>query len=618
MRKSLSLPEKRILSGDNAVKSVFFLSAVFAVFAVIAILFFLFWEGVPAVAKIGLWDFLFGRVWRPSVGDTYNATVTGSYGIFNMVIGSVAAAAGAVLIGGTTGFFTAVFISKFCRGWVKNVLFQLVSLLAGIPSVVYGFFGLKVLLPMLGIFSDNGSGSGIMAVSVVLGVMILPTVVTLSVTSLDAVPKSYIEGALALGAKYDRAVFTVAVPAAKSGINASLILGIGRAVGETMAVIMVAGNSPVIPKDLFSSFRTLTGNVVLEMGYAGELQLGALIGTGCVLFVFILMIDMVFFFVRGSDERKIRRAKKAGAGKGEQKEASVRIKRRALVQKQIPLWKKKLQAALPAIGRTVSALASAFAVGALLSVILFVFINGLPHIRWEFLSADFRYGGQPTIFPSIVATLLLVAVSVALAMPLGIFAAIYMNEYAGKKKIAGFVRLAVETLGGIPSIVYGLFGWIVFSGLLGLGTSVLAGALTVAVMIIPVTVRATEESLKSVPDPMREGSLALGAGKVRTIFRVVIPSAMPGILSAIILGVSRIVSESAPLLFTMGASLKPAPTGLLSGGTSLAVALYKLAGEGLYVNEAYAAAAVLILLVLILNTLSNLAGWRLNKKLRGG
>jgi len=616
MRNTASVPRKCALSTDTAVKSVFVLSAVFAVFAVLAIFVFLFMEGIPAIAKIGLKDFLFGRVWRPSGYDTYGGEVAGSYGIFNMMIGSFAATAGAVLIGGTTGFFTAVFISKFCRGAVKKILFQLVSLLAGIPSVVYGFFGLKVLLPALGYFSDNGSGSGIMAVSVVLGVMILPTIVALSVTSLDAVPKSYIEGALALGAKYDRAVFTVAVPAAKSGINASLILGIGRAIGETMAVIMVAGNSPVIPKDLFSSFRTLTGNVVLEMGYAGELQLGALIGTGCVLFVFILMINAVFYFVRGADERKIRRAKKAG-------EASrIPIARKKLprirTKKPAPVWVAKVFAALPAAGKAVSAAASMLSVGALLSIIAFVFFNGLPYINWGFLSENFRYGGPQTIYPSIIATLLLVVVSVAAAMPVGVSAAIYMNEYAGKKKGAAFVRLAVDTLGGIPSIVYGLFGLIFFSGILGLGTSILAGALTVAIMIIPVTVRATEESLKSVPDALREGSFALGAGKVRTIFRVVIPSAMPGIISAVILGISRIVSESAPLIFTMGASLKPAPDSLLSGGTTLAVALYKLAGEGLHVNEAYATAAVLIILVLILNTLSNLIGARLQKKLKGG
>jgi phosphate transport system permease protein len=618
MRSRSSVPKKSAFHADAVLKSVFMLSAVFAIFAVLAIFVFLFWKGIPAIAKIGLKNFLFGRVWRPFGYDTYDSGITGSYGIFNMIAGSFAATAGALLIGGTTGFFTAVYIAEFCRGWFKKALFRMVSLLAGIPSVVYGFFGLKVLLPILGYFSDNGSGSGIMAVSVVLGVMILPTIVALSVNGLDSVPKSYTEGALALGAKYDRVVFTVNVPAAKSGIYASLILGTGRAIGETMAVIMVAGNSPVIPKDLFSSFRTLTGNVVLEMGYAGELQLGALIGTGCVLFIVVLIINIIFNIVRGTEERKIKRAAKVCKVGKKKKEGPIHIDRPADTQKPVPLWMKKVVSALPSIGKAASAAASFFAFGALLSILLFVFINGLPHIRWAFLTEDFRYGGPQTIFPSIIATLLLVAVSVAVAMPLGVFAAIYMNEYAGKKKGAAYVRLAVETLGGIPSIVYGLFGLIFFSGLLGLGTSILAGALTVAIMIIPVTVRATEESLKSVPDALREGSFALGAGKVRTIFRVVVPSAMPGMVSAVILGISRIVSESAPLLFTMGASLKPTPDSLMSGGTSLAVALYKFAGEGLHVNEAYATAAILVLLVLILNTLSNRIGERLQKKLKGG
>lgn len=173
----------------------------------------------------------------------------------------------------------------------------------------------------------------------------------------------------------------------------------------------------------------------------------------------------------------------------------------------------------------------------------------------------------------------------------------------------------MEILSGIPSIVYGLFGMIFFCGVLNLGTSILAGALTVSIMLLPTIVRATEESLKAVPDSYREGSLALGAGKLRTIIKVVLPSALPGIMSAVILSIGRVVSESAPLVFTMGASLKPLPkNGFLSGGTSLAVALYKLAGEGLHVNEAYATACVLIFIVLVLNALSSLIEKLLSKK----
>jgi phosphate transport system permease protein len=290
---------------NTAVKGVFMLSAIFSILAVFAIFIFLFWKGIPAINKIGLWDFITGTKWHSSTYDTYAGELEGKYGIFNMIIGSFAATAGAITIGGTAGFFTAVFISKFCKKRIKRVLSQLVNLLAGIPSVVYGFFGMNILLPKLGYFSSNGSGSGIAAVSIVLGIMILPTVVALSVTSIDAVPEAYMENALALGARYNRAVFTVTVPAAKSGISASLILGVGRAIGETMAVIMVAGNSPVIPKDIFSSFRTLTGNVVLEMGYAGELQLGALIGTGCVLFVFILIINSIFHLIQNRGNKKM-------------------------------------------------------------------------------------------------------------------------------------------------------------------------------------------------------------------------------------------------------------------------------------------------------------------------
>jgi|AGTN01.1.fsa_nt_gi phosphate ABC transporter, permease protein PstA/phosphate ABC transporter, permease protein PstC len=605
---------------DAAAKAVFMLSAAFSIIAVLLIFVFLFYEGVPAINKIGLSDFIFGRKWRPSTYDTYSSPAAGEYGVFNMIVGSLAGTAGAVLIGGSAGFFTAVFISKFCKKTFKKILSHLVNLLAGIPSVVYGFFGLRILLPAIGIFSDNGSGSGIAAVSIVLGVMIIPTVAALSASSLDAVPEAYVEGALALGAKYNKAVFTVAVPAASSGINASLVLGIGRAIGETMAVIMVAGNSPVIPRDLFSSFRTLTGNIVLEMGYAGELQMGALVATGCVLFIFILIVNTVFNIIKSAGENKARKYERAARGNdvsGEAKKRPINKIRLSIDGERYNKLKTAILSKLPDAGKIMSIIAAAFASVALVSIIVFIFIRGIPNLSVDFLTADFKYGGPQTIYPSIVATLMLVFVSVLIAVPLGISSAIYLNEYAARTKLMRLIRLALETLGGIPSIIYGLFGMILFSGILKLGTSIIAGALTVSLMIIPVTVRATEESLKSVPSALREGSYALGAGKARTIFKVVVPPALPGIVSAVILGISRVVSETAPLIFTMGASLKPAPKGFASGGTTLAVALYKLAGEGLHVGEAYAAATILVLFVLILNTLSAFLGERLGRKLKG-
>lgn len=243
---------------------------------------FLFVNGVPAIVQIGLPDFLFGTTWRPG-NDVY--------GIFPMIVGSVYVTAGAVLVGVPTGLLCAVFLSRFAKGLVGRALRFGVELLAGVPSVVYGFFGLTLIVPLI---RDHFGGKGVslLAAALLLGIMILPTVVTVAKSALDAVPRAYYQGALALGATHERAVFGVVVPAATSGIMAGVVLGIGRAIGETMAVVMVAGNQPAIPGSVFDGVRTLTANIVMEMGYAADLHRDALIATGVVLLVFILVITL--------------------------------------------------------------------------------------------------------------------------------------------------------------------------------------------------------------------------------------------------------------------------------------------------------------------------------------
>lgn len=609
MVKSVFLKQKP--NKETGMKILFGTAASVAILATVTICIFLFIKGIPAASAIGLGEFLFGDSWMPNVNDTIGGEINGKYGIFPMIVGTIYATVGAVIIGGTLGYFTAIFLSKFCPKKLKAVLTQLVNLLAGIPSVVYGFFGMRLLLPLLGEASPNGSGSGVLAVSIILGIMIMPTIVALSKTAIDAVPHAYYEGARALGDSHAQSVFGTVVPAAKSGITASFILGIGRAVGETMAVIMVAGNNPVIPDSIFGSFRTMTANVVLEMGYAGELQLGALIATGCVLFFFVLVINTLFGLIRGGN-KPARKSKKHG--KQERKDgnfAMLLANIKAVLHRRSKVAVKGKQ--------ILCYLCMAVSVTALIAIVVFVFAKGIPHISLDLLTKNFDYGEAPTIMPSIVVTVMLVVLSMVVAIPLGLCTAVFLSEYTKSgNKFVRIIRGAIELLAGIPSIVYGLFGMVFFCTMLKLGTSVLAGSLTVAIMIIPIICRSTEESLKAVPDSYREGSFALGAGKARTIFKVVLPSAMPGILAAIILAIGRVISESAPLMFTMGASLKGLPQkGFFSSGTSLAVALYVLAGEGLYLNEAYATACVLILIVLTLNILSTLLVTKLQKRFVG-
>lgn len=586
---------------ESTSKGLFLITAIICIIAVITIFVFLIAESIPAFKQIGFFKFLFGMKWNPNEDDEFIGEVAGNYGVFKMIVGSIVGTLGALIVGGIFGFFTSVFISRFCPRRIKGVFSAIINLLAGIPSVVYGFFGMTVLLPLLGNMSSNGSGSGILSVSIVLGLMILPTVVSLSKTSLDAVPRELYEGARALGATHEQAVFNTIVPAAKSGIVASLILGVGRAVGETMAVVMIAGNAVNYPSKLFLSFRTLTANIVLEMGYANELHRGALVATGVVLLIFILIINVLFGLVKS--KKKDKGGKKLSGG--------------ALGS---VFYKLKFEK----IGRALCWFCSCVAAAALLIVVGFVVVKGIGYINWHFLFGSFNAETDETgrliytISSSIVTTLAVVFLSLIIAVPLGIATAIFLNEYTKKGSwIVRLIRSAIDILSGIPSIVYALFGMVTFVVWFGHHVSILAGSFTITLMLLPTVIRSTEESLKAVSDGLREGSYALGAGKVRTIFKIVLPSALPGIFAAIILSMSRVISESAPFLYTTGSVVMPMPKGFLSGGTTLAVALYTFAGEGRYMNEAYATACILILLVLILNLAADFVGKKLKSKLQG-
>jgi len=287
-RHNGGLQMKKAKLKEQMMQIVFLISACISILAVALICIFIFINGIPAMAEVGVFRFLSGSQWKPS-NDVY--------GIFPMILGSLYVTAGAIMIGVPIGILTAVFMARFCPKKLYKILKPAIDLLAGIPSVVYGFFGLMVIVPLIRDYL-GGSGSSMLAASIVLGIMILPTVISVSEAAIRAVPESYYEGALALGATHERSVFFTVVPVAKSGILAGVILGIGRAVGETMAVVMVAGNQAIIPSSVLKGLRTLTANIVLEMGYAADLHRGALIATAAILFVFILIINLTFSLIK--------------------------------------------------------------------------------------------------------------------------------------------------------------------------------------------------------------------------------------------------------------------------------------------------------------------------------
>lgn len=570
---------------DNTMKYIFFICSIFSVIVVFSICIFIFIYSIPIFKEVGFLNFVFGMNWSPS---------SKSFGIFPMIVGSVYITILSTILGGGFGFFTAVYISMFAPLKLKAILSQVIDLLAGIPSIVYGFFGMVILVPFLKNISPNNIGEGVLAGSIILAVMILPTITSITKYNLEAVYKYYYDGAIALGNTHSQAIFGVIVKAAKSGIFSAIVLGMGRAIGETMAVMMVAGNAPFIPKDLFSYFRTMTINIALEMGYATGIHRSALIATAFVLLIFILMINIILSLLKRNN---LYFSFSLSSLLNRNKELRNDINNFSF--KNIKMQVSTVKAD---ILKYISIIASIIATLFLVFIVVFILVRGLPHINFNLLFEK-SDNSHMTLLPAIVSTAMILFMSLIIAIPLGVFAAIYLVEYSkSKSKLISVIRIFTDSLSGIPSIVFGLFGMLVFSNLFGIGRSILAGSLTLVLIILPSIIRQTEETLLSIPSSLREGSLALGASKVRTIFKIVLPCGFSGIMTSVILSIGRIVGESAALIYTAGA-VRYMPRGYLSSGSTFSVMMWMFSSEGLYINQTFATASILLTMVIFLNAL---------------
>ena len=585
---------------DTSAKVLFIVCACLSIFAVFCIIAYILAASIPAFRDVGFFRFLFGTDWN------FN---TSTYGILAMLCSTLVVTLLAVILGGIIGVFTAVFMvfwcpdkfhirysgnSKFLQktvAWLnkinlRTIFDQIIKLLAGIPSVIYGYFGIIVLVQGGLVYMDPYyRGYGVLATCIVLAIMIIPTITSLTKNALEAVPSQYFEGALAMGNTKAQAVFRVVFPAARSGIISALILGIGRAVGETMAVQMVSGGSVNFPTGLFIPIRPLTVNINMEMGEVvpGSLHESALMATGFVLLVLVLIITLSVNLV--PKEFKGKRGTKVLHGGGEE-----------------AVYRKK--GLVPEILKYCGMVCAAIVVISLAAVILFICINGIPNISWNFLFGGDSYDGN-SLAPAFLTTFYVIVFTLVIALPLGIGAAIFLNEYAKPgSKFVKVIRTFIDTLSGVPSIVFGLFGYLFFAKIFG--TNVFAGSFTMVLVILPTIIRSTEEALRAVPMELREASYGLGASKIRTIFKVVLPSAFPGIATATVLSIGRIVSESAALIYTAGmmavasSSVSSAidPTNM---GSTLTVFMYSFFAEGLAYEEAYATAFVLLVITLVLN-----------------
>jgi phosphate transport system permease protein len=573
--------------------------------------------------RVGVLTFLSGATWAPTAVEPL-------YGIFPLIIGTLLVTIGAMVFSVPLSIGCAIYISELASPRVKQVLKPAVELLAGIPSVVYGFFGLIVLTNFIRVTFDLPTGETWLAASVLLGIMALPTIISVSEDAISSVPHEYKEGSLAIGATRWQTISQVLVPAALSGIAAAIILGVGRAIGETMAVLMVAGNAAIIPEpiwNILSPLRTLTATLGIEMGEVsvGSDHYSALFGVAVVLLVITLIINMTAV--------AILRHLKGGRTKTISKEPRISpYIRQSLVRvagvffvlltlvflfMTAPPWlavlivlvcggwyfgrdrlsRKHIE--MVSFGLIIAA--TVIVLGILVIILEDIFINGLPALSLEFLTSPPKdLGRAGGIFPAIVGTLYLVLGAIAIALPLGVGAAIYLVEYTREGRITRLIRTGVDLLNGTPSIVFGLFGFAFIVLYLQIGVSMLAGQITLALMVLPTVIRTTEESLKNIPQSLREGSLALGATRWQTISRVVLPPAVPGIVTGAILSIGRAAGETAPIMFTAVIfSSRFLPDSVFQPVMALPYHLFILATNvpGASTNK-YGTALVLLLLVI--------------------
>lgn len=648
---------------DRLMKHVLIAVSSMTVLIILMIILFTLGNSWTAITNINLWDFLTGESWRPS---------SGSYGALPLILGTILVTLGSMVFAVPIGLAAAIYISEIAPARFRNIMKPVCEIFSGIPSVVYGFFGLMVILPLLrDLFPDHLLfGSSWLAGSLVLGIMALPTVISVSEDAIHAVPRSYREASLAMGATRWETISKVVVPAAVSGISAAIILGVGRAIGETMAVMMVTGNTPMIPEPLwniFSIVSTLTGTIASQLpeSVTGSVSQSALFLLGMVLMVMVLLINIC-------SRRIVRRAK---VRMGECPSGSTFLGRTFGVATLIPAdARERMKLRGPMMFRAfgyilifvlVYMMASLFTgdgmsvvagiaavaivlvvrkvlkdvdstfkdeaakwlltgvmglVVLILAVIIgYILIKGLPSISWEFLTTGPTDSGRSGgILPAIVGTLELIAGTALIAFPLGILTGIYLAEYSRDTKYTRIVREAIDLLNGTPSIVFGMFGSVLLVTSLGLGYSMVGGWITLAFMILPVTIRTTEEALRTVPQDLREASRALGASKWRTTYKVVVPAGMGGIITGSILSIGRAAGETAPIMLTAAVLFQPSLAGsIFDPVMALSLHLYHLAMDvpgttGLQ----YGTACVLMLIVLVFFAAASLIRSHYNRKVR--
>lgn len=630
---------------EAALKNLFLACACVAVLAVILIFIFTFWKAIPVITQIGLGDF-FSLNWAPTEGH---------YGILALLAGSGIVTVGSLALGVPLAVGCAVFLTEIAGKKLASVVSTAVDLLAGVPSVVYGFFGLVILRPIVAKLT-GGLGFGALTVWLVLAIMIVPTITTLTMDALRSIPMGIREASFAMGATRWQTIYKVVLPAAKMGIVNAVVLGMGRAIGETMAVLMVVGNAPVIPAGIASPLSTLTSQVALDMGYSSGLHRSALFGMGCVLFIISAALvgivrKMSSMREDGRGRSKHRRAKaadRAAVAAGgisfdhpedpaehapaqvltgddvtpvtgvvtEPREGSRARIKRLLAQGSSSAGgsnKNRTNDLMIGVFRAAGVVATAV----LVLIIGFVAVNGLPVMSFDFIFGwPEGVNAEGGIFPTIVSTLYVTALAMLICVPIAVLAAVYLAEYAKQGRLVTFIRYAADTLSSVPSIVMGLFGYALFVEAMGFGLSMLSAALALALMMLPIVMRTTEEAIRSVPRYIRWGAYGLGSTKWQVVSKIVLPSAFPRIATGIVLAIGRAIGETAVVLYTMGQAIN-LPLTPLDSGRPMTIHLYQLANEGINMQAAYGTALLLMVMILAFNMFARYLSRRSASKSKG-
>lgn len=615
--QQFTMPKQSFSKRDRVFKwSIISITSLVLVILAVIVGFIIF-QATPGFlgGKISIWKFLFTNNWNPD-GNTY--------GIAGVVLSTMTMLLISLIIAVPLTIFSSLFISEYLNQKSKKIVITTIQLLAGIPSVVFGLFAIDFIGPLFVKMGANSSYN-MMTAATTLAFMALPTMITLSINAIESVPESYRFASVGLGISKERTTHKIVLKSAMPKIIGAIIMGMARIIGETMAVILIAGNSTsgLNTHDgflgfIFSSIRTLSGTIGLEMlENGGSTHQSALYAIGLVLFFLVIVINLIILGISRTGTRKTNRSNKASAKNYKYKNIEVKggiddSKLSTLIRSVTDNRAYRKFESFLFLTLFIGSIAIIMSVT--LFVIGAVIVQGLIGFTWGAMT---QIDGQKSgIFATIFVTLLLVVTTIVIAIPLALFVAIYFNEYSNEKsRFTRVIKFAINILASTPSIVFGIFGLTLFVQIMGIPLSILAASLTMTMVILPSLIISFEDALSSVPNIYREAAYGMGMRKSKMVFLVVLPNALPGLLTGTILSIARIVGESAPVYLTLGTVVRMPSEGFMSPGATLTTEIYMLVQEGSNgeaMKVAYQLSFITLLFILALNALSAYAAKRFN------